>query len=154
MGSIILVVFSLFIVLAFSPDGTPQTYKYVDKDGVVHFTDTPTKRKFTPEEELEPTPAEKTSMLNFLSEEFIAEASNSHTVGGTACYMCASEVIQAVKASGLPPKKEFLEIMENLGKDKKRTVGGLLNEITRAALIQGVSLPNGGSCLTATYHSQ
>lgn len=154
MHRIILLGFFSFIFLLFSQDGTAQTYKYVDKDGVVHFTDTPTKSKFIPEEEIEPTPAEKMATLNFLSEKFIAEASSSHTVGRTACYMCASEVIQAVKARGLSPRKEFLEIMENLDKDKKGTVEGLLKEITRAAIIQGVSLPNGGSCLTATYHSK
>jgi len=46
MPKIILVLSAFFIILAFNHDGSAQVYKYVDKDGVVHFTDNPTDSKF------------------------------------------------------------------------------------------------------------
>jgi hypothetical protein len=64
-----LVFSALFIVLFFNPEGSAQVYKYVDKDGVVHFTDNPTDSKYQeakqfgwddPREATEKTPAIKT----------------------------------------------------------------------------------------------
>ena len=46
MLKIILVLSALFIVLSFNQEGSAQVYKYVDKDGVVHFTDNPTDSKY------------------------------------------------------------------------------------------------------------
>lgn len=44
--------FSLLIVLALNPGASAQPYyKHVDKDGVAHFTDTPTDPKFMSKEE-------------------------------------------------------------------------------------------------------
>ena len=38
----------MFTLWAFPSDVAPQVYRYKDKDGVVHFTDTPTDKKFAP----------------------------------------------------------------------------------------------------------
>ncbi len=46
MSKIILVLSALFVVLAFNQDGSAQVYKYIDKDGVVHFTDNPPDIKY------------------------------------------------------------------------------------------------------------
>jgi hypothetical protein len=44
-----LAVLSLFLMLALFPlEGSAQTYKYVDKDGVVHFTNTPSDPAYKP----------------------------------------------------------------------------------------------------------
>lgn len=59
MRSIILVVFSLFIALAFNSDGSAQMYKYIDKNGVMHFTDTPTDSKYRAISEPEPEMSER-----------------------------------------------------------------------------------------------
>ena len=46
MRKIILVLSVLVIVQAFNQIGSAQVYKYVDKDGVVHFTDSPADSKY------------------------------------------------------------------------------------------------------------
>jgi hypothetical protein len=46
MRTIILFAFALFLVFSFTQETSAQIYKYVDKDGVVHFTDTPTDPKY------------------------------------------------------------------------------------------------------------
>ncbi len=46
MPKIILVLSALFILLSLDQEGSAQVYKYVDKDGVVHFTDNPTDSKY------------------------------------------------------------------------------------------------------------
>ncbi len=46
MPKIIWVLFALFIILSFHREGPAQVYKYVDKNGVVHFTDNPTDSKY------------------------------------------------------------------------------------------------------------
>lgn len=38
--------FLLLIFALFSPESSAQIYKYVDKDGAVHFTDTPTDPRY------------------------------------------------------------------------------------------------------------
>ena len=42
MSKLAALLFFLLMLVLFSPEGTAQVYKYVDKDGTVHFTDTPT----------------------------------------------------------------------------------------------------------------
>jgi hypothetical protein len=42
MSKLIAPLFFLLILALFSPEGSAQIYKYVDKDGTVHFTNTPT----------------------------------------------------------------------------------------------------------------
>lgn len=42
MRRIILVVFALFLTFSFTQETSAQLYRYTDKDGVMHFTDTPT----------------------------------------------------------------------------------------------------------------
>ncbi len=46
MSKIILVLSAFFLVLFFNQEGSGQVYKYIDKDGGVHFTDNPTDSKY------------------------------------------------------------------------------------------------------------
>ncbi len=64
MLKIILILSALFIVLSPDQEGFAQVYKYVDKDGVVHFTDNPTDSKYQETKQFgwegSPGPAERT----------------------------------------------------------------------------------------------
>jgi len=42
MISLVALLFFLLMFALFSPESSAQIYKYVDKDGTVHFTNTPT----------------------------------------------------------------------------------------------------------------
>ena len=42
MVSLVALLFFLLMFALFSPESSAQIYKYVDKDGTVHFTNTPT----------------------------------------------------------------------------------------------------------------
>ena len=46
MGKLVILPFFLLMATLFPAQGSAQVYKYVDKDGVVHFTDTPTDPKY------------------------------------------------------------------------------------------------------------
>jgi len=46
MGKLIILLLFLLMVALFPGQGSAQVYKYVDKDGVVHFTDTPTDPRY------------------------------------------------------------------------------------------------------------
>ena len=46
MGRLVILPFFLLMVALFPAQGSAQVYKYVDKDGVVHFTDTPTDPRY------------------------------------------------------------------------------------------------------------
>ncbi len=46
MGKLVILPFFLLMVALFPAQGSAQVYKYVDKDGVVHFTDSPTDPKY------------------------------------------------------------------------------------------------------------
>ncbi len=46
MSKIILVFSGFFIILSLYREAPAQVYKYVDKNGVVHFTDNPTDSKY------------------------------------------------------------------------------------------------------------
>ena len=59
MGRIILALFSLLIVLALSQDGRAQIYEYIDKNGVMHFTDNPTDSNYRAISEPEPEMSER-----------------------------------------------------------------------------------------------
>ena len=154
--ALVLALFAAFVFVV--AETNAQVYKWVDKDGVMHFTDTPTEGKYiSPDSPPLPNQnhsndgrADLDSLYSFLMDE---SATGKHTVGGSACYLCAAQIVQMVYASGIPVRKEFFDIMYGL-KDRRRTVGGLLNQITRAGLIQGISLPSSGPCLTATFHSK
>jgi len=59
LGRIILALFSLLIVLALSQDGRAQIYEYIDKNGVMHFTDNPTDSNYRAISEPEPEMSER-----------------------------------------------------------------------------------------------
>ena len=59
MRRIILALFSLLIVLALSQGGRAQIYGYIDKNGVMHFPDTPTDSKYRAISEPEPEMSER-----------------------------------------------------------------------------------------------
>ena len=42
MNKLTVLLFFLLMLLLFSPESSAQIYKYVDKEGTIHFTDTPT----------------------------------------------------------------------------------------------------------------
>jgi hypothetical protein len=46
MGRLVILPFFLLMATLFPAQGSAQVYKYVDKDGVVHFTDTPTDPRY------------------------------------------------------------------------------------------------------------
>jgi len=53
MRRILLGGLALFAVLAFGEDGPAQVYRHTDKDGVVHFTETPTDPNFKAESQVD-----------------------------------------------------------------------------------------------------
>ncbi len=65
--SILVTTLSFFtILLLFSPEGSAQIYKYVDKEGVIRFTDTPNDPAFKPQNDPQwtkkvPSPADPRS---------------------------------------------------------------------------------------------
>ena len=42
MSKLVALLFFLLMLALLSPESSAQIYKYVDKDGTIHFTDTPT----------------------------------------------------------------------------------------------------------------
>lgn len=73
MDRIILIVFALFLVFSSTQETSAQIYKYVDKDGVVHFTDTPTDPKYqaiggAPQKSLSSTEDRVNDLINQLAD--------------------------------------------------------------------------------------
>ena len=66
IGRLITPLFFLLILALFSPESSAQIYKYVDKDGTFHFTNTPTETRYKSYMEAEP---EKKEVSNIQSGE-------------------------------------------------------------------------------------
>jgi len=54
MSKLVALLFFLFMLVLLSPESSAQIYKYVDKDGTIHFTDTPTDPGYKSHMEVEP----------------------------------------------------------------------------------------------------
>jgi hypothetical protein len=166
--SVILFVFSVF----FFAEKATAFYKYIDENGAVVFSD-----NCPPDANCEAVyggsnppatfhndsrrghkganSAEDEFILNTLYNRAIGEAeSGTRSVGGAACYNCLAEVINIVTSRGQPINPRFITEVKKTFDGERRSVGGLLNIIQRAASYQSINISGIAPCDLAMMHSR
>lgn len=127
MRKIFLAIFCFFICFAFSIESPAQIYKYVDKNGVIHFTDTPTDPKYISKSEgRKDRESDRTWKYQRLINEALAEFENPARTNSEEKAVC-TKAVRLLKM-GLKEKNnqdtddKFLDAIERAIKNCK-TIG-------------------------------